>query len=437
MKILFIVPYAPNRIRTRSYHLIKTLAGLGHRITLASLWTSQEELQQLQELARDLDGLVAERMSAGRSLWNCAQAIPGRGPLQAAYSWNPRLARRTSQLVEAEDFDVVHVEHLRGVRYGLHLKAAAARRGERGPALVWDSVDCISALFRGTARSSALLRSRIAAKVELARTKRCEAWLSGQFDRVLVSSGADRSEFLELGSNHQWRTGRSSELLANRIIVIPNGVDLQYYSAPVEARRPMAVVFSGKMSYHANASAVIHFVKNTMPRIWGRHPLVQVWVVGKNPPAEVTRLGVPWEEAASKTVTNGGGDPRIRITGTVADIRPFLSQATLAVAPIRYGAGIQNKVLEALACGTPVVATPQAVSALQVRSGEDLAVAADDPEFADTVSQLLSDANRRSALGCAGRRYVEINHDWRSIAQRLTQVYYEATCSEQVPCEKA
>jgi glycosyltransferase involved in cell wall biosynthesis len=162
-----------------------------------------------------------------------------------------------------------------------------------------------------------------------------------------------------------------------------------------------------------------------------------VWVVGKNPPAEVERLGVRWEEAASKTVTNGGGDSRIRITGTVPDIRPFLSQATLAVAPIRYGAGIQNKVLEALACATPVVATPQAVSALQARSGEDLVVAEDDSEFADSVSQLLSDANRRSALGCAGRRYVERNHDWRSIAQRLTQVYYEATCSKQVLCEKA
>ena len=170
----------------------------------------------------------------------------------------------------------------------------------------------------------------------------------------------------------------------------------------------------------ANASAAVDFVKNTMPRIWKTHPQTQLWVVGKDPPAEVRRLE----------------GPRIRMTGTVPDMRPFLCQATVAVAPIRYGAGIQNKVLEALACGTPVVATRQAVSALQVRSGEDLIVAESEEELANSVSQLLSDANRRTALGCAGRRYVEQNHDWHAIAQRLTQVYLEANCPEEVPCEK-
>ncbi|MCE5307532.1 MAG: glycosyltransferase family 4 protein [Acidobacteriales bacterium] len=421
LKILFIVPYAPNRIRTRPYHFIKTLAAQGHRITLASLWTGQQEFQDLKELARDLDCLVAEKMSAARSLWNCARAIPGRGPLQAAYSWNRLLAWRIGQLIEAAQFDIVHVEHLRGVRYGLHLGQSAARCGGRRPAVVWDSVDCISALFRQTARCSAMARSRLAAKVELARTERYEAWLPGQFDRVLVSSEVDRSELLELASNRTCGNGIRRGLPAKRIVVIPNGVDLQYYRPPGEACTPLTLVFTGKMSYHANASAAVHLVKNTMPRIWKTHPETQLWVVGKDPPAEVRQLA----------------EPRIRITGTVPDIRPFLGQATVAVAPIRYGAGIQNKVLEALACGTPVVATPQAVSALQVRSGEDLIVAESEEEFANSVSQLLSDTNRRMSLGCAGRRYVERHHDWRDIATRLTQVYFEATGSRETICEKA
>jgi glycosyltransferase involved in cell wall biosynthesis len=420
LKILFIVPYAPNRIRTRPYHFIKTLAAHGHRITLASLWSSQEELENLNELARDLDCLVAEKMSLAHSLWNCARAIPGGGPLQGSYSWSPRLAWRIGRIINSAEFDIVHVEHLRGARYGLHLRESAARRGGRRPAVVWDSVDCISALFRQTARRSAMVRSRIAAKVELARTERYEAWLPGQFDRVLVSSEIDRNELLELASNRTGGNGIPRGLPAKRIVVIPNGVDLEYYRPPGEARAPLTLVFTGKMSYHANASAAVDFVKNTMPRIWKTHPQTQLWVVGKDPPAEVRRLE----------------GPRIRMTGTVPDMRPFLCQATVAVAPIRYGAGIQNKVLEALACGTPVVATRQAVSALQVRSGEDLIVAESEEELANSVSQLLSDANRRTALGCAGRRYVEQNHDWHAIAQRLTQVYLEANCPEEVPCEK-
>jgi glycosyltransferase involved in cell wall biosynthesis len=119
-------------------------------------------------------------------------------------------------------------------------------------------------------------------------------------------------------------------------------------------------------------------------------------------------------------------DGRIQITGTVEDIRPFLHQATVAVAPVQYGAGIQNKVLESLACGTPVVATPEAVSGLRVRWGEDLIVAPDGVEFAASVSRLLVDPDRRAQLSCAGRRFVEGNHDWHAIAEQLSRTYHDA-----------
>ena len=101
----------------------------------------------------------------------------------------------------------------------------------------------------------------------------------------------------------------------------------------------------------------------------------------------------------------------------------------MAVAPIAYGVGIQNKVLEAMACATPVVTTPQAVSALDVSSGEDVLVAQEPADFADAVLSLLDDPLVRRRLGEAGRLYVEKHHMWESIARQLAGVYNEIPVS--------
>jgi glycosyltransferase involved in cell wall biosynthesis len=111
------------------------------------------------------------------------------------------------------------------------------------------------------------------------------------------------------------------------------------------------------------------------------------------------------------------------VTGTVADIRPFLRKAAIAVAPIQYGVGIQNKVLEALACATPVVATPQAVGALEALPGCELVVASSPSELSAAIVALLGDPALRDRLGQAGRAFVERCHDWRVVATRLAEIY--------------
>jgi glycosyltransferase involved in cell wall biosynthesis len=130
-----------------------------------------------------------------------------------------------------------------------------------------------------------------------------------------------------------------------------------------------------------------------------------------------------------------GGSPGIRVTGTVEDIRPYLNQATMALAPIVYGVGIQNKVLEAMACATPVICSPQAVSALKVDVGKDLFVAKDPEEMSRTILDLLDDPERQQQVGWAGRRYVEVHHRWGEMANALTQVYDSAIVSQNIKKE--
>ncbi len=408
MKILFVVPYVPNLIRVRPYNLLVHLAARGHEITLATLYSSeteQEDLARLREICAEVHAYPLPRW---RSLYNSLTALPTGDPLQSVYCWQPELAKRLDSLLGgSKAFDIVHIEHLRGAKYGLDIKKRTPDIAWQAPAarppIVWDSVDCISMLFKQASGQSKKRINRWITRFDLGRTERYEGWLVNQFERVLVTSKNDRDALLKLAPKSTPQ---------NQIRVLPNGVDLNYFQ-PANGgmvKDPATLVISGKMSYHANVTMSMNFVHETLPIIWSRRPDVKLVLVGKDPTQELVDLGK---------------NPAIRVTGTVADIRPYLHQATVAVTPITYGAGIQNKVLEAMACGLPVVSSPQAVSALAVKPGEDLLVAGDPQAFADAVINLLENPGLQTRLGQAGRRYVEQDHLWVRIAAQLEEVYNE------------
>ncbi len=395
MKILFIVPYTPNLVRVRPYNLIRALAARGNAVTVATLTANPVEEADVRGLETLGVRVIAANLPRWRSAVNCLLAVPSRMPLQAAYCWQPALMRQIRRAIDEGDFDVVHVEHLRGARFGLGTLAAG------GLPVVWDSVDSITHLFRQAARQAQKLSSKAMTAFELRRTPRYEGWLAGQFTRVLVTSPIDRQAFLELAPD-----------CAERLEVLPNGVDLEYFR-PQEApaRAPAELVISGKMSYHANVAMVLHLVNDILPHVWAERPEVRLTVVGKDPPRELLALAE---------------NPAVQVTGSVPDLRPYLQRATAAVAPITYGAGIQNKVLEALACATPVVASPQAVSALEIRAGEEILVSREPREFAGQVLTLLADPTLQRRLGQAGRQFVERHHSWDAVAARLERIYQQA-----------
>ena len=386
-------------MRVRPYHLIRGLTKRGHQVTVLTLWTNEVEHAELEQLKADAYAVEAEQLSRLRPFLNTIHALPTSEPLQAAYCWQPHLARELQRMAAPTNgdnpFDIVHVEHLRGARYGLSLKASS---GFNLP-IVWDSVDCISQLFRQAAANGASTVSRLLTRFELPRTEQYEGWLLDQFDRVVVTAPHDAAALRHLNPD------------AQEVSIVPNGVDLAYFTPNENAtRNPSRIVMTGKMSYHANVSMARHFVHDILPMIWATRRDAQLWIVGKNPPREVRKLGE---------------HPQITVTGKVPDIRPYLRSATVAVAPTTYSAGIQNKVLEAMACGTPVVASPQAVAALGTRHSRDLLIA-DGPEtFAASVITLMDDPGIRRALGRAGRKYVEHHHRWSDSVHKLEGIYRE------------
>jgi polysaccharide biosynthesis protein PslH len=426
MKILFVVPYAPNRIRVRPFELLLSLLRRGHEVTVATAWTCKQELDDLRVLSDGGARVVAARLHSVRSAWNCFSRICASAPLQASYCWQPSLARQICSLIADESFDVVHVEHLRGARYGLMAKSCLVEAHNRkkafaGPHIpvVWDSVDCIGRLFRQAADASRSLKGRLMAHVDLKRTERFEALLVDTFDRVLVTSPDDRDSL-----HRQSARFAPSAAAEGKIDVIPNGVDLDFFR-PLEVPRSEAtLIFSGKMSYHANASAADYLVKEILPAVWSKRPEVRLMIVGKDPARQVRAL------ARNGIGNRNGGNGRtfgpVTVTGTVDDVRPFLCQAAVAVVPLLYGAGIQNKVLEAMACGTPVVLSEQATSALRLRPGYEAEVARTSGEFSKKILELLECPDKRADISQAGRRYVETHHSWDAAAQKLESSYWRA-----------
>lgn len=425
MRILFIVPYTPNLIRVRAYQLLASLVQRHHQVTLATLWTTEEERADLQKLVQTGIRVVAYGAPVWRSLVNVVAALPTRTPLQAVYSWQPALAMHIRRLLQTEPFDVVHVEHLRGARYGLYVQSI--QRPAHSPIpVVWDSVDCISHLFQQAAQASRSRKGRLLTQMDLKRTQRYEGQLVHQFDAVTVTSPTDQQALMALAQavaaadvapkpRQPASTGANSYA---HLHVLPNGVDLAYFTPNGTGRAPATVVFSGKMSYHANVTGALHLVNDIMPTVWAQRADVKVCITGKDPAPEVQALAVQYATA--------NDTDRVQVTGTVADLRPYLQQATVAAAPIPYGAGIQNKVLEAMACAAPVVASPQASSALHTQAGRDLLVADNAAGFAANLLQLLDRPAERRALGQAGRAYVEQFHSWDAVAAQLEMIYATA-----------
>jgi len=395
MNILFISAYVPSRIRVRSYSFIKALARRGHQITLVCGATTDDSAA-IDELQQICHRVVAVEVSKSQMIANALRALPGELPFQAALSSGPPLLGAVQYEVMNHQYDVAHIEHLR---------AAALSAALQGLPTVLDAVDSISLLFERAFRHNPGFKSRAMALLDLARTRRYEANYTIRYDQVLVSSPEDAWALREL------TRFADGEVALDTLHVVANGVDLDYFQPQSVERLPETLVFSGKMSYHANSAAALFLAQEIMPLVWAQRPDVKLTIAGSAPPREIQALST---------------DPRIAVTGYVADLRPHLAQATLAVTPLRYGVGIQNKVLEAMAMATPVVAARQVTQALQTQENCDLLLAQEAPEYAHAILALLDDTSLRLLLGRAGRRYVERYHNWDSAAAHLETLYTAA-----------
>jgi len=390
VRILFVSPYLPSLVRVRPYNFLRTLARRGHEIWLFCLVYHMNETSNLDELTSYCKKIETVYLPLARSLMNCATHAVSPVALQSAYCFSPALKARVQEVLSAERFDVVHVEHIRAAHF--------LPDGTKTVPAVFDSVDCITSLYRQFSEDKPSKLGRLIARIESRKLAIYEPQQASRFDRVIVTSDRDRRELLNIAPHL-------------RVDVISNGVDLEYFGIRDELGDSGNIVLSGKMSYYANEAAARYLCSEILPLVRAREPKATLTIVGSSP---------------SKRVLRCGALSGVQVTGHVPDMRPFVGNARVGVCPITVGAGVQNKVLEAMAMGRPVVATSRACRALSVVDGEHLLIADEPGTFADAVVKLLHDDKLALRLGRNGREYVEKNHNWDDKARQLEETYSKA-----------
>jgi glycosyltransferase involved in cell wall biosynthesis len=314
-------------------------------------------------------GLVGALPALGRALLGDPR------PLQVLLYWRAQARRGIERLLASGGFDVVHAQLLRSADYLPH---------PGGPPVVVDLVDALSLNLDRRARLERGPVGKLAAW-EARRVARAEQALLARAAAGLVVSETERRA---LGGGE-------------RVRVVPNGVDLE--SFPLRGARPPGarVLFAGNLGYFPNVDAACWLADEIFPRIRAAEPGADLRLVGARP---------------ARAVRRRARRPGVAVAGQVLAMAPELAAAAVAVIPMRAGSGLQNKVLEALAVGTPVVSTTRAVAGLEARNAEHLLVADEAADIAAAAVTLLRDPQLAEALARAGRALVEQRYRWEDSA---------------------
>jgi len=398
LRILFALPYSPGPTRVRSRMIIERLCAR-HEVTLLGLAWNAEDARVLDTWRTRASAVHIIPHGHIRQLGGLLGS-PLR-PFQEMVSTSPEFALTLRRLLATAEeagrrFDAVHIEHFRG--------AAAAGLGRDIEArVIYDAVDCLAALAAQACTHGVQSSVRIMARAEIWRTRRAEDRLIDAADVVSVVAERERAAMVR---------GR----LCEHVVVIPNGVE-RAVSRPGRLPDLPRVVFTGKLSYHANQAALKWLFDEVWPRVLRLRPAAELTIAGADPPQ--------WVREASRAAG-------IVLIANPPDMAGVLRTARVAVAPVTYSVGIQNKVLEAMGAALPVVATSSAAAGLGRQAPPGIAVADTAQAFAAEVARLLHDDRYAEALRREGFDYVMQHHDWDDVVRAFEQLYVPAAAAARV-----
>lgn len=392
MNILVVSAWCPfpadNGSRLRAFHLLTQLARQGHRLTLIALAQEDSDLEAAQN---GLEPLCA----GGVTLFPSHFFRPGtlRSRL-GFFSSKPRMLLDTWQPEAAREIARQCHDGLQDVVLALELGVAHYIPADTPKPCFLDQVEVSS--FARSLSDAPSLRRRLRIGLMLAKLRAHVASLAPVFAHWTAVSEDERRAILRL----------LEKFAAPSIEILANGVDLDYNTyEPERGYDPNALVYNGALSFYANREAVEYFAADIMPLIRQHRPETVLAVTGKS---DALGPDDPLRRA-----------PGVRLTGFLDDIRPTVRGAAACVVPLRSGGGTRLKILEAMALGTPVVATPRGAEGIDCAPGEDILIADTATEFAQATLALLTDPALRRRIGAGGRRLVESRYGWDRIGERL------------------
>jgi sugar transferase (PEP-CTERM/EpsH1 system associated) len=390
LKLLFLanrIPYPPYRgDKLKIYNLAKRL-GKRHELHLLTFAQTREEFGYKAELEKVFRKVHLVYLPKWRSALNTLSAIWDPKPVQVLYFNSAEMRQQLKKVLAEDKFDAVHVQHLRMSPYLV---------GDFSLPRILDLPDAFSLYWERRKKAQRSLLRKIFENNEQARVLRYEQVLHS-YDMSLVCSQEDLNYLKEL---HQ----------LDNINLLPNGVDLDtFYPRDHDYSHNHTLLFTGNMDYAPNVDAVGYFAEEILPLVHKQFPQTKFIIAGQRPVKKVTDLANDY----------------ISVTGFVKDLAAVYNEASVVVAPLRFGAGTQNKVLEAMAMGIPVVCSNIGFKGLGIESGEGAIMQVDHVAFANSICELLANEQRRRYVGTKGVEVIRQRFGWDAIALQLENYFQQ------------
>lgn len=402
MRILMISPYIPWPLHggssIRMYAVIKELSNRGHQLVLLAGLQKGAALPSdnlLNSLCEEVHGYHLPSPS-GFSFG--VRSVLSPLPYPALRFLSESLQENLHRLMGSQQFDLIWV-NIEIMAYALSPDLV------RDIPVVLDEGESQELVWKDYLQQGSWWQ-RLFALTNLAKLRRRENRILPMLKAILCVSDIEAL----------MRRGKGSD--GRAIWTVPNGVDLEFFRpASSEKKETNSILLCANMGVRRNTDGVLWFVKDMFPQIRREVPDAELWLVGSNPTQEVRGL---------QAIAG------VHVTGTVEDVRPYYAKANVVVAPYRFGAGTKLKILEALACGTPIVSTSLGSRGIDVVDGQHLLIAENGTDFSNCVIELLNDPPRAKALAVAGRALVEQEFDWGVIVGAVEPKLLELVRKQQV-----
>lgn len=408
MRILLltqIIPYPPDAgPRVKTWHVLRHLHASGHEITLVSFVRPDEtrHVKALEKLCERVHTVPIRRSRFADAGYWIRSHFTGR-PFLIERDDRPAMRNKVRCLLASERFDVIHADQLTMTQFALD---KAGSRQEKLPFTIFDAHNATWTIsYRMLDNAPRLLKPALL--VESRRIRRYEGRLVKDFAHTTVVIEADRDALLQ---------GVSDDAVteaAERISVIPIGVDTDALK-PVQRRtNSMRILALGSLNYPPNADGIRWFMREVFPLVLQQEPKATLTVVGKAPPADFARLAAKYPD-------------KIRITGYVTELTPIMEECAIMVVPLRAASGMRVRILEAFARGMPVVTTAIGLEGINAQHEKQILVADDRHDFSRMTVRLLHDVELQERLAQNGRMLAEKRYDWRVALKKIDAVYARA-----------
>jgi sugar transferase (PEP-CTERM/EpsH1 system associated) len=384
MKVLYVChrfPYPPKRGgKIRPFNMIRHLAQT-HQVSVVSLVRSGQEAREGEGIAPYCERFSMGQVRAPVQWLRMIVRLPTLVPSSMGYFYSPEVARSVRGLLAAERFDLIFV----------HCSSVAQYVADvQGIPKILDFGDMDSQKWLEYANYKPAPLS-LGYLLEGKKMERAERQLARRFD---LCTATTRAEWQTLEG---YGTGATTDWF-------PNGVDSGYFSPSHEPWDPDTISFVGRMDYYPNQECMFRFCSTILPALQARRPALKLVIVGADPSPAVLRLGRL---------------PGVSVTGSVPDVRPYLRSSALMVAPLNIARGTQNKILEAMAMGVPVVTSAVAAGGVDAMAPEHFLAATTNDDYVAAILRVVGDPAERSRLAEAGRERMLSHHAWERSMQRL------------------